>query len=402
MNEFKFSCPNCQQKIEATPEYSGAQINCPACQHLLTVPPAPSGPVPPQVTKLTKAPSTVNRVATPTPFIVQGRPVKKKKDRTGLVVGLILAAGAISAGINFGPSLYAKYFHHEEASAADQGPTNAPPPPPPELTSEEILQKVGETYTGLKSFALKGQSVMMIDVSQINPAMQGEQRSTATVALQLGRSNLYRMEWERTVSGTPIKGAAWSAGKGDFFGFGPYPPGKVKNREEALTKAAAVSSALCSLIAELFFSETNNLATQASAFTRTNGTALSGQDCYILNGELAAHNIVLWINKRSFLIPQIEFDFGGKVDEAALKKLPPAERDQLTRMSKLKGNVVETYENLESNPDLSASAFESSYTPSAAATAAPGGRPALGPKPGSPEVGGRPTQLTRRVRPPPQ
>jgi hypothetical protein len=405
MNEFKFSCPNCHQNLQATPEYSGAQINCPNCQTLLVVPPAPSGgPVPlPAATKLSMAASTATHTATPTPFIAQGPPVRKKKNHTNTIVGLILAAGAVSAGINFGPSLYAKYFHHEEpAPVAAAAPTNEPPPPPPELTSDEILQKVADAYKNLNTLAIKGQAAAAIDASQLNRATPNVQNSTTTVALQLGRANYYRLEWERSANGTRVKGAAWDSGKGDFVGYGSYPPNKMKNRQTTLATASGASATLANLIAELFFSETNNLTSQADAFTRTNGTKLNGQNCYILNGQLQAHNIVLWVNKTTFLIPQIEFDFGGKLDEAALKQLAPAERDKFTRMSKLKGNIVETYENLETNLNLIASSFESAYVPSAGSSTAnatptqAGGREKRRPTMGATS----PTQLTRRVTDP--
>ena len=123
MNEFKFSCPNCQQNIQATPEYSGAQINCPSCQQPIIVPQAPSAPVP-HAGKLTMAASTTSHAATRTPVIAAG-PLRKKKDYTNLIVGLVLAAGAISAGINFGPGLYAKYIHHAAAPVAAGAPGRA-------------------------------------------------------------------------------------------------------------------------------------------------------------------------------------------------------------------------------------------------------------------------------------
>jgi hypothetical protein len=402
MNEFKFSCPNCRQNIQATPEYSGAQINCPSCQTLLVVPPAPGGvPPPPHANKLSMAAATPSHEAAPAPPS-KGPPVRKKKDHKNLIVGSVVAAGVIAAGIYFGPPLYAKYFHHEEApapapaaeAAAAATSTNEPPAPPPELTTEDILQKVADTYAGLNSFAIKGQSVAAIDASALNPAAAGVQRSTATVTLQLGRTNFYRMEWERTVAGKVVKGAAWDSGKGDFVGFGQNAPGKVKNRQAALDTASGSSAALCTLIAEMFFGDTNNLTTRAEAFARTNGPAINGQSCYILNGELNAHNVVLWVNKTSFLIPQIEFDFGGKLDMLILKKLPTPEREKLTRMSKLKGNVVETYQNMETNLNLTASAFETTYIPSAP-TPGRGGRPR-----GEPPGRGTATQITRRVMQP--
>lgn len=396
MSEFKFSCPHCQQNIQATPEYSGTQITCPSCHNTLVVPPAPSGPVPPQQTKLAMAASTTHQPATPTPRIA-GPPVRKKKDYKNLVASLILAGGAIAAGIYFGPSLYAKYFHHAEeaapaaaagSAAAAATPTNEPPP---ELSTEDILQKVADTYAALDSYGMKGQSVAAIDTSALSPGAAGV-HSTATVTLQLGRTNLYRMEWERVAGRDVIKGAAWNAGKGDFVGYGQSAPTKVKNRQTALTTAAGASGALCAFIAEMFFSDTNSLATRAEVFAKTNGPSINNQPCYVLNGEFNAHNVVLWVNKATFLIPQIEFDYGGKLDTITFKSLPLAEREKLTRMSKLKGNVVDTYDNLATNLTLTASSFESAYTPQ------PSGRRQRGGPPGR----GTPTQVTRRVMQPQQ
>jgi hypothetical protein len=49
MSDLKFSCPHCQQHIEAESGYAGIQINCPSCQGALIVPgtPLPAPPPPP-------------------------------------------------------------------------------------------------------------------------------------------------------------------------------------------------------------------------------------------------------------------------------------------------------------------------------------------------------------------
>jgi DNA-directed RNA polymerase subunit RPC12/RpoP len=39
MAEFKFSCPQCTQKILCDSSYAGSQINCPVCQRAILVPP---------------------------------------------------------------------------------------------------------------------------------------------------------------------------------------------------------------------------------------------------------------------------------------------------------------------------------------------------------------------------
>ena len=41
MNEYKFSCPQCQQHLQCDEQFSGRQIQCPACQHLIRIPAIP-------------------------------------------------------------------------------------------------------------------------------------------------------------------------------------------------------------------------------------------------------------------------------------------------------------------------------------------------------------------------
>jgi len=49
MPEFKFYCPQCGQHILGDDNHAGRQINCPACQKPIVVPPAPTtAPIPPQ------------------------------------------------------------------------------------------------------------------------------------------------------------------------------------------------------------------------------------------------------------------------------------------------------------------------------------------------------------------
>lgn len=46
MAEFKFICPDCKQHIQCDSLYVGSQINCPACQQLIMVPPIPPSVIP--------------------------------------------------------------------------------------------------------------------------------------------------------------------------------------------------------------------------------------------------------------------------------------------------------------------------------------------------------------------
>jgi hypothetical protein len=417
MSEFKFSCPNCQQNIAATSEYSGVQINCPNCQSPIVVPAAPMQaqaravsdnplvPAPPAHTKLSMAASTAAHAATATAHPIQGKPVRKKKDRTRLYVGLAASACGIAGLIffwqqisNLGRSAYAK-VHKEEAPVV-QAPTNEPPPPP-ELSTEEILQNVGDKYKSLTNFAVRGLSISVVDVSAVMPGTP-KQNSTEAVSLELGRSNLYRFQWEIKATGTPYQGAAWSAGKGDYIGYGPNPAVKTKNRQTALAMASTRSQAQCISLAQLFFDDTNSVARMAAAFAKTNGpglvTRINGHNCYVLDGQFEAHDLVLWIDKESFLIPQIQFAFGGNLDETTLKGRPAAEKLQLTTWAKLKGTITETYDTPDLDKGLTAAAFEADFAPTFNIQMQQGQAPGAGRQRQRGANAGSPTQLTRRVR----
>ncbi len=41
MADFKFNCPHCNQKMQCNVMMSGRQIQCPSCNHLITIPAAP-------------------------------------------------------------------------------------------------------------------------------------------------------------------------------------------------------------------------------------------------------------------------------------------------------------------------------------------------------------------------
>jgi hypothetical protein len=364
MNEFKFSCPHCQQNIEATPEYAGVQINCPNCQAPIVVPKTPTAPVP-RPGKLTKVPSTVQYGAT-TPAIAAARARKAKKPPVGLYVGWGVGAVVAVAAVLFAPKLLDKYHQHQEAIAAAQAAAKAPPPkpPPPDLAADEILKKVGATYKKLTSYSAQGVSIGTIDRSQISPAMKEPQTVTTKLSLRLGRPDHYRMEWEREVGKQHIKGAVWAAGKGDFVHPGTA-TAKVKDRETALNTAAAYSDSLGTYIAALFFDQTNSPAAALKNYAKTNNETLNGQKCYVLTGQIASRKLLFWVHKSDFLIAQAELILGGKVDEATLAGLTLAQKAQMEKASKLKGNFIETYQDIVTNKVLNPGDFETAFPPNA-------------------------------------
>jgi hypothetical protein len=317
--------------------------------------------------------------------------MRKKKPKTGLIAGISVGAIAVVAAIYFWPTLMKKVSHGNQEIAAEQIATNTPPPPPPELDTEEILQKVSDTYKGLTDYSAKAQTACDIDMSAI-PG-QKPLRMTANSSLQLGRTNNYRLEWEENASGKEIKGAAWSSGKGNFVGYGPYAPGKVKTRQLALAPAES-AFILSGGIAELFFSDTNSFAGLSKDFTKTNGPGLDTHGGYVLAGEVNHLGVLLWVDKSTFLITQIEGVLGGKIDDAELKKLPSAERNQAKMLSMLKGTITESYSNIQTNQNLLASAFETAYKPDANPSARPSKRAS--------SMAGQLTQPRRSRTPQPQ
>ncbi len=56
MPDIKFSCPSCQQHIQADEGYTGMQVNCPTCQTSLIVPGAVAAPTPRVLTLQAPAP----------------------------------------------------------------------------------------------------------------------------------------------------------------------------------------------------------------------------------------------------------------------------------------------------------------------------------------------------------
>jgi hypothetical protein len=357
MNEFKFTCPKCQQNIQATPEYSGSQINCPACQTPLVVPADPNAPAAP-APKLSMAASTVHQQAT-SPAMVKQFLVTHKKPKIGLYVGLGVGAVVIAAGILFGPSVYEKLMaHHEAKVAAEFAATNTPPPPPPELTAAEIMRKAGAAYKALSSYKADGETTVNIDMSALSAARK-PQTFTVSSSILLGRPNLYRVDWERQMGTTKTKGAVWSAGQGDFLRNGASAT-KMKSSEIALSTASGLSGTLGVFTADLFFENPTSLATALKSAVRTNDETLDGRKCYVLSGKLESQNTLFWIVRTNFMLAQAELLLGGKIDDSLLANLTLAQKAQAMQAAKIKGSFIETYDNIEVNDKVTAADFQAS------------------------------------------
>lgn len=368
MNEFKFACPNCQQKLEATPEYAGMQINCPSCQSPIVVPqPAEAAGAPPRRTSLSKAPSTVQHAAT-SPVMAATTIRRTKKPRVGLYVGLGVGAVVAVAAVIATPKIINKYHEHQAQIAADKAAADAAEfartNVPPEPSADEIVKKMGSAYKELTSFSARGQTEGTLDMSQVmpgNPMFKEPMHLTTTFSVLLGRGGHYRIEWEQQVQPRPVKGAVWSAGKGDFSRVGAGAPRKVKNWEMALD-AADASGAFAPDIARLFFDATNSLAVEFKNYSKTKKETVNGHQCYVLSGEASAKGLIghieLWIQKDRFLIEQAELKLDGQIDETALAGMSSTQKAQVRQASKIKGDFKETYSDIQTDQELADADFQ--------------------------------------------
>ena len=41
MSEYKFECPHCRQHMLCDEQFSGRQVKCPSCNHLINIPAVP-------------------------------------------------------------------------------------------------------------------------------------------------------------------------------------------------------------------------------------------------------------------------------------------------------------------------------------------------------------------------
>jgi hypothetical protein len=160
------------------------------------------------------------------------------------------------------------------------------------------------------------------------------------------------MEWERDAGTQHVQGAIWAAGKGNFVHTANT--AKVKDRETALNTAASSSGTLGLLTAAVFFGETNSPTTMLKNYMKSHSETLNNQKCYVLTGQLGH-------------IAQTELILGGKVDEAELAGKTYAQKAQLERASKMKGNFIETYQDIVTNTVLNATDFETSFPPNSTA-----------------------------------
>jgi DNA-directed RNA polymerase subunit RPC12/RpoP len=431
MSEFKFSCPDCGQRIGATDQYVGYQINCPACQSAIVVPGnpdvkssiatpvlpgAPPPPVPPAKTRLSVsalgAPSETSSAALMSQVGASAYQVhtarKEKRSYTGLISGVTaLAIVSASAYINRDwlsakwKSLRGPTAAEQAAAQAEQAKANQPPPPPPEMTASEIWQKVEQVYKSLPSFSATGRFTSVLDYSKVNAglAANGPVTVSAVLGLKMTRPENFRIDLDLTQGPVAVTTSGWSAAGGSFI--------QIENKARPpAQRIAEPPAAVCQTfnegyslgagdIVRLFNSDpAGALANAGEVFSRTNDDTLDAQPCYVLAGTVKFQNVLVWVDRKTFLIPQtrvvLDGDssaLGAGMDDANIKQALTAmnngkpvtvkQINDVKTMFKLKGTITDSYLNIQTNATITLAELEPpkpvAPAPPPAATAAAGG-----------------------------
>jgi hypothetical protein len=441
MSDFKFACPGCGQRMGANDDYVGQQINCPACHALIVVPPNPAAPpapvkssiaiatppgmppppAPPAVARLSvsalSAPQDHAPAATASQDLqslraYQAHAHKTKKSYSGLTTAVVavLLIGA-SAFLNR-DWLTNKWHSIHGPSAAEIAANNKPPPPPPpppELTAPEIMQKVAEVYKALPTFSSTGKIIAVMDMSAVSPAYAalGPQTISSDLSLKMSKPASFRVDSSLSVGASNMTMTAWSTGNGDFL--------QVNNRRTKAQSRAALFSSLnngvnvgVGEIVRLFMNDaTEGLAKPGLEWARNNDEKLGSQPCYVLAATVNLQNVLVWVDRASFLIPQTQVVLDGKplqgdADDtkikAALKEMNNGKEPTLAqiaevkKMSKISGSLTETYTGIQTNAPIAAADFQPA-APVAGMTGA--NQPGGGGGGGAPAGGGGGGRATR-------
>jgi uncharacterized membrane protein YgcG len=136
------------------------------------------------------------------------------------------------------------------------------------------------------------------------------------------------------------------------------------------------------------------LANAGEVFSRTNDDTLDAQPCYVLAGTVKFQNVLVWVDRKTFLIPQtrvvLDGDssaLGAGMDDANIKQALTAmnngkpvtvkQINDVKTMFKLKGTITDSYLNIQTNATITLAELEPpkpvAPAPPPAATAAAGG-----------------------------
>jgi len=327
-------------------------------------------------------------------------PKKSNALRTILVItACIILVAALGAGGWIG---YSKYKARQQALKGNPAAMVTPPTATQSNNALDILAKVQNAYTNLSSLTISGTSVMALDMSQLTAAdlnpnakktaktkktrrpagMPKAITNTTDVVIKLERPNLYCMEGTSKMSMGGItmsnKMAAWSSGDTNYtlmiMSGGAYKRyTAVKDRNTALMQGGQTGG-LAVGIMDIFFNDSpNGMDRFIQDWGQTADDSVNGQDCYTLTGKIFGQKLEMWISKSSYMILQSQITLGAPVsnedvdnaidtfdtntNQAQIAKDKAQAEQQAAMMTKLSGTLTDTYDDIQTNPPLTADDF---------------------------------------------
>jgi outer membrane lipoprotein-sorting protein len=402
MPEFKFSCPQCGQRIECDTAYAGAQINCPSCQQAIIVPQAAAPAVPPALPQSTPpiragtAAPMAARSPAPAPSAKKSHTLRNVLVITACVVFVLLAGLGALAWMGYSKFKAAQLAVKKGNPAA----MVAAPSVAQQQGALDLLAKMQGAYTNLSSFQASGTSVMDIDMSQITAAdvdpkasktakshrssfLPKTITSTMEVSIKLQRPDLYCVrENSHTAFGfTTMSNSivSWSPGQTNYT-YMRLNNGTFKRfvtaKDRGTTLMSGGQPCLLALGAmQLFFNDTVNTPKLIKDLGQTEDATINGQDCYTLTAKLFGQKLKIWVNKSNYMILQSQLTLGAPISDedfdaafdsfntktnmtaVEITKQKAQAKQQLAMISKIRGTITDTCDDVQPNPALTADDF---------------------------------------------
>ncbi|HTR42333.1 MAG TPA: hypothetical protein VMH87_12020 [Pseudomonadales bacterium] len=395
MPDFKFTCPQCGQHIQCDTSYAGVQIACPVCNQAIVV------PQPPDAHAAPPAPMAMPGPGSRTPsggqrFAGAQMPVPEKSNTMRnvlVIVAVVVVLAALGAGGWVG---YSKYEAKQALKKGNPAAVVATPTASQTSSAMDLLSKVQNAYTNLNSLVVSGNSVMILDMSQLTMADMDPKAkksknprrgnlpkaitNTMDVSLKLGRPGMY------CVQGTSLMKmgrqsmtntmAVWSPGETNYAlsvmgGYKNYTT--VKDRSTALMSGGQ-PAVLAMTIMSLFFNDANtNFDKLVQDWGQTEDDSVNGQDCSTITAKIFGQKYKMWISKNNYMVLQSQITLGAPVSDAdidsafaafdtstnqeEIAKDKAQAKQQMQMMTKIRGTITDTYDDVEANPTLSADDF---------------------------------------------
>jgi outer membrane lipoprotein-sorting protein len=171
----------------------------------------------------------------------------------------------------------------------------------------DVLGQVQATYDRMQSYSSVGDIT-----SDFSMPGAGRQEEHHSFSIKLARPNLYRIEWEMQAPYVTIKGAAWSAGDGNFVMVpGQANPLQPKDMSSALSMATGISGGAAATIPAIFFGLSYDTLKGLKDAAFAPDADVEGDPCYVISNKTATIGMTLWISKKSKLLRQIRYDYKG-------------------------------------------------------------------------------------------